>query len=90
LSATQVFAAESAAGATPPPKVLVIATVSTIAGIQQDPNDPDLYRAGSLASDEILASVPDIRRYARVETLQISNVPSASIMPRSGSTSRAA
>jgi L-asparaginase len=68
-------------GATPPPAVLVIATGGTIAGVQNDPKDPERYRAGSLSAEQILASVPGIARHARIETEQFSNVPSALITP---------
>lgn len=70
-----------AAGPVPPPKVMVIATGGTIAGVQNDPKDPDLYRAGSLTAEQIIASVPGLDRYARVETIQFSNVPSSLITP---------
>ncbi len=63
------------------PRVLVIGTGGTIAGVQQDPDDPGLYRAGSLTADQIIASVPGIARHARIETQQFSNVPSAQITP---------
>ena len=63
------------------PKVLVIATGGTIAGVQKDPTDPDLYRAGSLTAEQILASVPDLKRHARIESEQFSNVASALITP---------
>lgn len=63
------------------PRVLVIATGGTIAGVQQDPNDPGLYRAGSLSAQQIVASVPGLDRHARVEALQFANVPSPLITP---------
>ena len=63
------------------PKVLVIATGGTIAGVQKDPTDHDLYRAGSLTAEQILASVPDLKRHARIESEQFSNVASALITP---------
>ncbi len=69
------------AGAVEPPIVLVIATGGTIAGVQNDPTDPDRYQAGSLTAEQILASVPDIKRYARVEIQQFSNVASSLITP---------
>ncbi|MEM6484912.1 MAG: asparaginase [Pseudomonadota bacterium] len=63
------------------PEVLIIATGGTIAGVQDDPNDPSRYRAGSLSAAEILASVPELEKYARVNTLQFSNIPSTEIQP---------
>lgn len=65
----------------PLPKVLIVATGGTIAGVQDDPNDPTRYRAGSLSAEEILRSVPELEKYARIETLQFSNVPSTEIQP---------
>jgi len=59
------------------PKVLVIATGGTIAGVQEDPTDPDLYRAGSLSAEQILASVPELKRHARIESEQFSNLASS-------------
>ena len=69
------------AGAKAPPVVLVIATGGTIAGVQDDPKDPDRYRAGSLSAEQILASVPGLDRHARIESEQFSNVASALITP---------
>jgi L-asparaginase len=83
LGGTLAAAAEplSEVETAPPPIVLVMATGGTIAGVQDDPNDPDKYRAGSLTADQILASVPGITRHARIETEQFSNVASALITP---------
>ena len=62
------------------PRVLIIATGGTIAGEQGEP--------GTLAGydirrpiGEIVASVPEIRKYAQVETTQFANIPSAYITP---------
>ena len=46
------------------PTVLVLATGGTIAGVQNDPNDPARYKAGSLTAEEILASVPGLGEHA--------------------------
>ncbi|MGE4070875.1 MAG: asparaginase [Lysobacterales bacterium] len=64
------------------PIVLVIATGGTIAGVQNVDDDPDHYRAGSLSAEQIVESVPELKRHARIESLQFSNVPSALITPR--------
>lgn len=64
-----------------PPRVRVIATGGTIAGVQNDPADPDVYRAGSLGAAQLLASVPELARHARVEPEQFANVPSPLITP---------
>ena len=63
------------------PKVLVIATGGTIAGVQQEPGGIGAYRAGALTAEQIIASVPPLARYAQVETEQFSNVASTLITP---------
>lgn len=73
--------ADAAKAAKSLPTVLVIATGGTIAGVQDDPDDPTKYRSGSLSGEQIVASVPGLERYARVESLQFSNVPSSLITP---------
>jgi L-asparaginase type II len=66
---------------TPGPKVLVIATGGTIAGVQQEPGGIGGYRAGTLTAEQIIASVPPLSRYAQVEAEQFSNVASTMITP---------
>ena len=63
------------------PVVLVVATGGTIAGVQNVQGDPDRYRAGSLSAEQVVESVPKLKDYARIETLQFSNVPSGLITP---------
>lgn len=63
------------------PKVLLIATGGTIAGVQAAPGTLGAYRSGALTAAQILASVPELARHARVEAEQFSNVPSTSITP---------
>lgn len=63
------------------PKVLVIATGGTIAGVQNAPGTLGSYRAGTLTAEQITASVPELSRYARVETEQFSNVASTFVTP---------
>ena len=63
------------------PKVLIVATGGTIAGVQNDPDDPAKYRSGSLSAEQIVASVPRLEEYAQVESLQFSNLPSSFITP---------
>lgn len=65
----------------PRPKVLVIATGGTIAGVQDAPGTLGDYRAGTLTAEQILASVPQLSKFARVEAEQFSNVPSPQITP---------
>ncbi len=63
------------------PKVLIIATGGTIAGVQDAPGTLGAYRAGTLSAEQIIASVPELSRYARVESEQFSNVPSTNVTP---------
>ncbi|WP_461413815.1 asparaginase [Gemmatimonas sp.] len=63
------------------PKVLVIATGGTIAGVQNAPGTLGGYRAGTLTAEQIISSVPELARYARVETEQFSNVASTFVTP---------
>lgn len=65
----------------PLPKVLVIATGGTIAGVQDAPGTLGGYRAGTLPAEQIIASVPELSRYASIEAEQFSNVPSTAITP---------
>lgn len=88
ISVLPFLATALTAQATPPqaaqrdlPKVLVIATGGTIAGVQQAPGTLGGYRAGTLTAEEIIASVPELARHARVETEQFSNVASPFITP---------
>jgi L-asparaginase type II len=62
------------------PKVLVIATGGTIAGEQSEPGTLGPYEIRKSVS-EIVALVPDIRKYAQVETEQFLNIASSSITP---------
>ncbi len=76
----------SASSATTPsdserPKVMVIATGGTIAGVQDAPGTLAGYRAGTLTAEQIIASVPELTRFARIETEQFSNVASGFITP---------
>src|SRR5215468_9117747 len=62
------------------PRVLVIATGGTIAGEQGEPGTLGGYEIRKPIS-EIVAQVPELKRYAQVETEQFSNVPSSVITP---------
>lgn len=64
------------------PKVVLIATGGTIAGVQAAPGTLGAYRAGTLTAEQIIASVPELARHARVETEQFSNVASTLITPQ--------
>jgi L-asparaginase len=62
------------------PHVLVIATGGTIAGEQGEPGTLGGYEIRKPIS-EIVAQVPEIKRFAQVETEQFSNIPSAQMTP---------
>jgi L-asparaginase len=62
------------------PKVRVVATGGTIAGEQQQPGTLGGYEIKK-SVNEIVALIPNVQRYAQVETEQFSNVASPSITP---------
>jgi L-asparaginase len=62
------------------PKVRVVATGGTIAGEQQEPGTLGGYQVKK-SVNEIVSLVPNVQRYAEVETEQFSNVASPSITP---------
>ena len=62
------------------PRVLVIATGGTIAGEQKDPGTPETYEIRRSIA-ELVASVPEAKKYARIETEQFSNISSTNITP---------
>lgn len=62
------------------PKVLVVATGGTIAGEQREPGTLGSYDIKK-SVNEIVALIPNVQRYAQVETEQFSNVASPSITP---------
>lgn len=62
------------------PKVRIVATGGTIAGEQREPGTLVRYEIKKTAN-EIVAMVPEIRRYAQVETEQFSNLPSPGVTP---------
>jgi L-asparaginase type II len=63
------------------PKILVIATGGTIAGVQDAPGTLGSYRAGTLPAEQIIASVPELSKHAIIEAEQFSNVASTAITP---------
>lgn len=63
------------------PSVRIIATGGTIAGVQDAPGTLGSYRAGTRSVSEIVQSVPELARFAQIETEQFSNVASTEIMP---------
>ncbi|MBK7906701.1 MAG: asparaginase [Gemmatimonadetes bacterium] len=76
-----VVPATPAVPTTPRPKVLLIATGGTIAGVQNAPGTLGAYRAGTLTAEQIISSVPELARFAQVETEQFSNVASTLVTP---------
>jgi L-asparaginase len=62
------------------PHVLVLATGGTIAGEQGEPGTLGGYEIRKPIA-EIVGEVPEIKRYAQVETEQFSNIPSAMVTP---------
>ena len=62
------------------PMVRVVATGGTIAGEQREPGTLGGYEIRKTAN-EIVASVPIVEQYARVEAEQFSNIPSPTISP---------
>ena len=62
------------------PKVRVVATGGTIAGEQREPGTLGGYEIKK-SVNEIVSLIPNVQRYAQVETEQFSNVPSPSITP---------
>src|SRR5437773_9452259 len=75
-----VSAATLASGQSDLPRVLVIATGGTIAGEQGEPGTLGGYDIRKPIA-EIVAQVPELKRYAQVETEQFSNIPSAFMIP---------
>jgi L-asparaginase len=61
------------------PRILIIATGGTIAG-EGEPGTLGAYEIRKPIA-EIVAQVPELKKYAQVETEQFSNVPSALITP---------
>ena len=58
------------------PNVRFIATGVTIAGVQDAPGTLGGYRAGTRTVREIVQSVPELTKFAQIETERFSNVAS--------------
>lgn len=71
-----VFAQDSASV----PKVRIVATGGTIAGEQREPGTLGGYDIKK-SVNEIVSLIPNVQRYAQIETEQFSNVASPSITP---------
>jgi L-asparaginase type II len=68
------------AGQSELPRVLVIATGGTIAGEQREPGTLGGYEIKKTVN-EVVALVPEVKKYAQVEMEQFVNLPSPSITP---------
>src|SRR5215475_10674564 len=81
LGLLSLFVASAVAQTQPElPRVMVIATGGTIAGEQGEPGTLGGYDIRKPIG-EIVAEVPEIKKYARVESVQFANLPSAYITP---------
>jgi len=69
---------EGAAAAGKKPKIVVLATGGTIAGVG-DPGKVSGYESGSLTAEILLSGIPEIGEIADIETVQVCNVNSDDI-----------
>jgi L-asparaginase type II len=81
LASSAVAQPQPAAAASPLPKVRVIATGGTIAGEQDQPGTLGAYRSGARSVEQIVSSVPELARFAQIETEQFANTASTNITP---------
>jgi len=75
-----VLAASLATAQSELPRVMVIATGGTIAGEQGEPGTLGGYDIKK-SVNEVVALVPEVKKYAQIETEQFSNVSSPNITP---------
>lgn len=81
LTAAGSFAEEAAGDAATPghkPKVVILATGGTIAGVG-DPGKTAGYKPGTLTAEMLLWGVPEIDEVAEIEAIQVCNVNSDDI-----------
>ncbi len=64
------------AGATPLPRIAVLATGGTIAGAAADAANTSGYQAGVVGVDQLLAVVPALSTVARIQSEQIASIDS--------------
>lgn len=81
VSLLLLFASYARSEADDLPTVVIVATGGTIAGVQNDPDNPGRYRAGTLSAQDLVDAVPQLTRHARIETRQFSNIPSTQMNP---------
>jgi L-asparaginase len=61
------------------PRVVVLATGGTIAGRGESTMNLSEYKAGSLAGEQLVAAVPELKQFARVNVEQIGNIGSSNM-----------
>lgn len=71
----------ASSSATSLPKVALIATGGTIAGVAPTPLEQISYQAGVLTVDSMLETLPGIEGVARITSVQCGNLPSENITP---------
>jgi len=57
------------------PKIVILATGGTIAGVQPGPNDPG-YKAGEVSIDQLVKAVPQLKELADISGEQIASIGS--------------
>jgi len=57
------------------PKIVILATGGTIAGVQPGPNDPG-YKAGEVSIDQLVKAVPQLKDLAEITGEQIASIGS--------------
>ena len=65
----------------PKPRIHLIATGGTIAGIASDPGETLRYAAGSLSAEQLVASVPPLQSLAELSVQQLWNLDSKDMTP---------
>ena len=78
VTATDAGAAQSPAAL---PLVYVLSTGGTIAGKGASSTNLSEYKGSTLLGSELIAAVPEIKQYARVEVEQVVNVSSPNMTP---------
>lgn len=61
------------------PRVVVLSTGGTIAGRGASPMNLTDYKAGSLAGEDLVNAVPELRQYAQIAVEQVSNIGSSNM-----------
>ena len=61
------------------PRVVVLSTGGTIAGRGSSTMSLSEYKAGSLAGEQLVAAVPELKQFARMSVEQIGNISSSNM-----------